>query len=36
MTQLDHIAAFVKVAELGSYTRAAEALDLSARGYLAK
>lgn len=29
MNQLDHIAAFVKVAELGSYTRAAEALDLS-------
>ncbi|WP_083000464.1 LysR family transcriptional regulator [Halomonas sp. GT] len=29
MNQLDHIAAFVKVAEMGSYTRAAEALDLS-------
>ncbi|UYG00159.1 LysR family transcriptional regulator [Halomonas sp. GD1P12] len=27
--QLEHISAFVKVAELGSYTRAAEALDLS-------
>ena len=29
MSQLDQLAAFVKVAELGSYTRAAEALDLS-------
>lgn len=29
MNQLEHITAFVKVAELGSYTRAAEALDLS-------
>lgn len=29
MIQLDQLAAFVKVAELGSYTRAAEALDLS-------
>ncbi len=27
--QLEHIASFVKVAELGSYTRAAEALDIS-------
>ncbi|WP_447956898.1 LysR substrate-binding domain-containing protein [Vreelandella sp. EE7] len=27
--QLEHISAFVKVAELGSYTRAAEALDIS-------
>lgn len=29
MNQLEHIVAFVRVAELGSYTRAAEALDLS-------
>lgn len=29
MTQFDQLTAFVKVAELGSYTRAAEALDLS-------
>lgn len=29
MNRLDDITAFVKVAELGSYTRAAEALDLS-------
>ncbi|WP_311065879.1 LysR family transcriptional regulator [Halomonas sp. DWK9] len=29
MIQLDQLAAFVKVAELGSYTRAAETLDLS-------
>ncbi|MCC5901211.1 MAG: LysR family transcriptional regulator [Halomonas sp.] len=29
MNQLEHLMAFVKVAELGSYTRAAEALDLS-------
>lgn len=27
--QLEHIGAFVKVAELGSYTRAAEAMDIS-------
>ncbi|HAV45938.1 MAG TPA: LysR family transcriptional regulator, partial [Halomonas sp.] len=29
MSRLDQLTAFVKVAELGSYTRAAEALDLS-------
>ncbi|CAO1658677.1 HTH lysR-type domain-containing protein [Halomonas sp. NYA30] len=29
MNQLEHIVAFVRVAELGSYTRAAEALDIS-------
>lgn len=29
MNQLEHIMAFVRVAELGSYTRAAEALDMS-------
>ena len=29
MNQIEHIVAFVRVAELGSYTRAAEALDIS-------
>lgn len=29
MNQIEHIVAFVRVAELGSYTRAAESLDLS-------
>jgi len=29
MHQLDHIVDFVRVAELSSYTRAAEALDIS-------